>query len=301
MQGWTAGRRRGAEHLQRLVAGYDVGALLLEDGRVPLRWFRRAPNFGDVMSPWLISRMTGREVVWSERRPHYVAIGSVLKGSNPLSTVWGAGSFGVENGAHFSTEATYTAVRGPLTRARLLARKIPCPEVHGDPALLAPAYFAPKVRKTHKFGIVTRWQDRQWDNAEIGPGVRLIDLRTSDVEGVIKAMLSCHRVVSSALHGLIIADAYGIPSAWIRSTTTYGGPFKFFDYFASVGKFRTCQEIDMSFPLTAKRLRDSLVFDGRPIDFDHSALLDACPFLERADRGTDGTAHLAPSLSERVL
>ncbi len=248
-----------------------------------MRWWRKAPNFGDLMSPWLVSKMTGREAVWTDSRPHYMVIGSVLNNSNPRSVVWGAGSFGVENGARFSAEATYTAVRGPLTRARLVARDIPCPEVYGDPALLAPAYFWPKVRKTHMYGIVTRWSDRQWHDADIGPGVRLIDLGTSDVEGVIEAMLSCRRVVTGSLHGLIVADAYGIPSAWVRSRTTYGGPYKFFDYFASVGKLRMFQDFDTSLPITANRLGGSLVFDGRPIVFNYRALLDACPFLERTE------------------
>ena len=39
----------------------------------------------------------------------------------------------------------------------------------------------------------------------------------------------------------------------------------------------------MSQPVTAARLRDTLDFDARPITFDHRALLDACPFLRRAE------------------
>lgn len=263
------------------MSEYQVGSLLLARGGVPLRWWRKADNFGDLMSPWLISKMTGREAVWTDSGPHYMAIGSVLNNSNPNSIVWGTGAYGVEGGARFSADATYTAVRGPLTRSRLAARRISCPEVYGDPALLAPAYFAPNVEKTHEYGIVARWSDRRWDNAELGPGVRLIDLGSPDVEGVITSILSCRRVVTGSLHGLIIADAYGIPSAWARVRGVYGGPYKFFDYFAGVGKLRMFQDFDASSPVTANRLRDSLVFDGRPINFDHRALLDACPFLER--------------------
>ncbi|HEX4688263.1 MAG TPA: polysaccharide pyruvyl transferase family protein [Nocardioides sp.] len=281
-----AARRQRPQTLRRLAGEYEVGNLLLEAGRVPVRWWCKADNFGDLMSPWLIAKMTGREVAWTDSSPHYLAIGSVLNTSNPNSLVWGAGAFGVENGQRFCADATYTAVRGPLSRARLVARDIPCPEVYGDPALLAPAYFAPQVKKSHKYGIVTRWSDRTWHQAKIGDGVRLIDLASDDVEGVIEAMLTCRRIVTGSLHGLIIADAYGIPSAWVRSRTTYGGPYKFFDYFATVGKLRMFQEFDTSMPVTANRLHNSLVFDGRPIDFDYRALLDACPFLQRVDRAS---------------
>jgi pyruvyltransferase len=197
--------------------------------------------------------------------------------------VWGAGAFGTEDGWVFGPRATYYAVRGPLSRMRLVTLGIPCPEVYGDPALLAPAYFWPKVPKTHSYGIVARWSERRWHEAEIGPGVRIIDLATTDVEGVIEAMLSCRRIVTGSLHGLVIADAYGIPSSWVTSKTAYGGYYKFYDYFATVQKFRDPHQVDTSIPLTADRLRDSLRFDGRPIVFDYRRLLDACPFLERGD------------------
>ncbi|WP_345522759.1 polysaccharide pyruvyl transferase family protein [Nocardioides conyzicola] len=255
---------------------------MLNDGRVPVRWWADADNFGDLLSPWLISKMTGRETTFFDRsRPHYVAVGSILYRANRHSIVWGAGSFGVEEAARLDREATYTAVRGPLSRARLVTAGIECPEVYGDPALLAPAYFAPDVPKQYEYGIVARWLERRWHDAEIGPGVRLIHLETTDVEGVIEAMLSCRRIVTGSLHGLVIADAYGIPSAWVLHRTAYGGMFKFFDYFATVDKLRTAQRLDLSTPVTTQRLRDELTFDARPISFDYRALLDACPFLDR--------------------
>jgi pyruvyltransferase len=280
----VAARRQRPERLRRLVEEYRVSNLLQrEDGRVPVRWWFKADNFGDLLSPWLIAKMTGREVVFADpKRPHYLAIGSVLNRANPRSQVWGTGAFGTEDGAVFATHATYHAVRGPLSHARLATLGIPCPEVYGDPALLAPAYFSPSVPKTHEYGIVARWSERRWHDAEIGPDVRIIDLGTADVEGVIRAMLSCRRIVTGSLHGLVIADAYGIPSAWVRSGTAYGGQYKFYDYFATVRKFRSPSDLDASKTATAARLRDSLDFDGRPIVFDYRRLLDACPFLEPA-------------------
>ena len=286
----VAALRQRPERLRRLVEEYEVGDLLELDGRVPVRWWVKADNFGDLLSPWLIAKMTGREVVFADpKQPHYVAIGSILNRTNWQSHVWGAGAFGLEDGAAFGPRATYHAVRGPLSQVRLATLGIPCPEVYGDPALLAPAYFSPKVPKTYQYGIVARWSERRWHEAEIGPGVRIIDLGTDDVEGVIEAILSCRRIVTGSLHGLVIADAYGIPSAWIRSGTAYGGQYKFYDYFATVQKFRSPHDLDASIPVTAARLRDSLHFDARPIVFDYRKLLDACPFLERAESVPDST------------
>jgi pyruvyltransferase len=285
----VAVRRQRPERLRRIVEEYEVGPLFVNEGRVPVRWWTKADNFGDLLSPWLISKMTGREVAFSDRsRPHYLAVGSVLNLATEHSTVWGAGAFGVEDASRFDRQATYTAVRGPLSRARLVTAGIECPEVYGDPALLAPAYFAPDVPKRYEYGIVTRWLERRWHDAEIGPGVRLIHLETTDVEGVIEAMLSCRRIVTGSLHGLIIADAYGLPSAWVLHRTAYGGMFKFFDYFATVNKLRTAQRFNPSLPVTAARLGDELTFDARPITFDYHALLDACPFLRRVPEAAAG-------------
>jgi len=278
----VAAYRQHPDRLRRLVEQYEVDTLIENDGRVPVRWWVKADNFGDLLSPWLISKMTGREVVFADpKEPHYVAIGSILNRANWQSQVWGAGSFGNEEAADFGPRATYHAVRGPLSRARLLRLGVACPPVFGDPALLTPAYFAPKVANTHQYGIVARWSDDRWRQAELGPGVRLIDLGTPDVEGVIEAMLSCRRIVTGSLHGLIMADAYGIPSAFVKSYTARGGEYKFFDYFSTVNKFRNPHHLDTTHPVTAARLRDSLHFDGRPIEFDYRKLLDACPFLER--------------------
>ena len=281
----VAAHRQRPEYLRRLVAQYAVSDDLIvnENGRVPVRWWRYADNFGDLLSPWLIARMTGRGVVKSHpTEPHYVAIGSILGFTSENSTVWGTGSFGTEDTDRFAEGATYTAVRGPLSRIRLIKQGVECPRVYGDPALLVPAYFSPRVEKTHKYGIVARWSEERWREAGIAPDVKLIDLGSADVEGVIEEMLSCRYIITGSLHGLIMADAYGIPSAWVITGTAEGGAFKFFDYFSTVNKFRNSQAFDFTRPVTAARLRD-LDFDSRPIRFDHRRLLDACPFLERVD------------------
>ena len=276
-------RRTSPAALTAIASEYEVGEVLEQDGALPLTWWVRAPNFGDLLSPWLIGRMTGREVVFADKtRPHYIAVGSILKRVSPQSVVWGSGSFGNENRDQLVPEATYTAVRGPLSRARLLDVGATVPEVYGDPALLTPLYYRPKVKKTHDIGIVARWSEKRWAQAKLGPGVKLIDLGTDDVEGVIKEMLSCRQIVTASLHGLIIADAYGIPNAWVLSRTAAGGEFKYLDYFASVDKFRLPQGVKIKGrEVTVAYLRSRLDFDARPITFDFRKLLDACPFLER--------------------
>lgn len=275
---------------QALVAAYAPDDGLMVDGALPLLWWTLAPNFGDLLSPWLASRMTGRPVVYAPpRTPHVVAVGSIVSNARRDSIVWGSGLMGFETKWRIPRAGRYAAVRGPLTRSILRNIDYDVPRIYGDPALLAPLYFNPEVEKTHDVGLVVRWSERLWHDVSVGDDVKVINLATSDVEGVIRDLMACRAIASSSLHGLILADAYGLPNAWLDSDSAGGGSrpgggeFKFYDYFASVDKLRHSQALDLaSERLTADRLHDRLDFSGDDIQFDHGRLLDACPFLRRS-------------------
>ncbi|WP_051681546.1 polysaccharide pyruvyl transferase family protein [Cellulomonas sp. HZM] len=277
-------RSLGVGRHQRLLDRFTVreDLLLRPDGSVPLVWWDNHVNFGDLLSPWLLRKMTGREVTLATKdEPAYVAVGSILGRAGDQSIVWGTGSFGTEAGARVTPHARYTAVRGPLTRAKVLHAKGRCPEVYGDPALLAPLYYLPDIKPTYEVGVIVRWSERSWAEAEVGPGVRVIDYGSGDIERVIDEMLTCKRIVTSSLHGLIVSDAYGIPSAWLASGTPRGGEFKFHDYFASVRKHRYPVRFDPAAqPLTVEVLKEAFTFDARPITFNYAKLLRAAPFLK---------------------
>jgi len=68
-----------------------------------------------------------------------------------------------------------------------------------------------------------------------GDEVRLIDM-TGDLFKVVEDILSCRRIFSSSLHGLVLADAYEIPSCrLILSDLIIGGNFKYDDYYSGIG------------------------------------------------------------------
>jgi exopolysaccharide biosynthesis predicted pyruvyltransferase EpsI len=52
---------------------------------------------------------------------------------------------------------------------------------------------------------------------------------------ILDQISSCELVVTSSLHGLICAHAYGIPTVWAKSINPLiGDNVKFYDYFQSV-------------------------------------------------------------------
>lgn len=255
--------------------------LLNSAGEVPAYWWHEAPNFGDLITPWLIEKITGRKAVMrtSPDEPHYVAIGSILAYVRTGSIVWGTGSFGIEQKNQIQPKAKYLAVRGPLTRNKIRTQDIECPAVYGDPALLAPEFYWPQVPATHELGVVLRHSEGKLFNGLAIDGVKKIYLRNDDVEATIREMLSCKRIATTSLHGLILADAYRIPSAWIDSKSPYGLDFKYWDYFLAVDKVRQPQPgTFMRENWSLGRTLNSLKFDARDIALDLAPLRDCCPF-----------------------
>ena len=270
--------------------------LILEDGLVPLTYWTLKPNFGDLLSAYVVEKLTGlgvkhvylrpgaldRPVVKLLRRDRfsYFAIGSIIRRINSKSIVWGSGAFGTEGKHDFNPKAKILAVRGPLTRNLLRIHGRNCPDIYGDPALIVPQLFNPPVKKKYRVGVILRWAEDEWDRANFSPDVKKINMSATDIEGTLEEMLECEAIFSSSLHGIVLADAYGIPSAWLSSTTPKGLHFKFYDYYISVGKIQKPQDFDFSrSEISAERILSEIEFNDKIIEFDHEALIDACPFI----------------------
>jgi len=268
--------------------------VVLQGNAIPLTWWNVTPNFGDLLSPYLVESLAGKKATLVDNRPggnrallklsrqpfSYLAIGSIISRTNSNSIVWGSGAFGTEGNKHLSKTAKYLAVRGPLTRNLLRIHGIQCPEVYGDPALLMPTVFPSTGEKKYKLGIILRWSEKDWHGVETEGDVKKINLGTSDVEGTLRDIMACEKIVSSSLHGIILADAYGIPSAWLSSTTPKGLEFKFYDYFLSVNKIQKPQQFNFAVKhIDRAAIESKLQFFGKPIEFDPAPLLQACPFI----------------------
>ena len=256
--------------------------ILTSKDEVPAYWWHDAPNFGDLITPWLIEKMTGKQAVLSSgNEPHYVAIGSILAYVKPSSIVWGTGCFGIEQKSQIQANAKYLAVRGPLTRNKLTTQGVKCPSIYGDPALLVPEYYWPEnISITYELGIVLRHSEGKWLPKVNKDGVKVIYLRNDNVEETILEILSCRRIVTTSLHGLILADAYRIPNAWITSESPYGKDFKYWDYFLSVHKVRDPQPSNcITEGWSLGRYISEIKFDSRDIKIDLNPLRSSCPFL----------------------
>jgi len=59
---------------------------------------------------------------------------------------------------------------------------------------------------------------------------------TGGIEHVLREASKCERIMSSSLHGIILADALGIENQWEYSERVFGKGFKFRDYASALGE-----------------------------------------------------------------
>ena len=240
-------------------------------------------NWGDIIAPDIISHFSKstniQETNENNDSPKLVSVGSVMNAVKPNDMVWGTGIItpGVIGNAGL---ARIFAVRGPKTRDELLKHKIECPEIYGDPALLYPQIYTPEnIEKTHEWGVIAHYVDKYH------PGVIQLQKRGFKVINILAGkkqfvdqLHRVEKVLSSSLHGLIAADAYGIPNARIRfSNKVVGGDFKFMDYALSVNR-NDWRAIDGN--------TDQIQYPGynsvelsTQIEWDSKKLLDAAPWV----------------------
>jgi pyruvyltransferase len=213
---------------------------LLHPRAIPLVYFTETTNVGDLLNEYLIPRIAGRPVVkvQSAMQPHLRGIGSVLGSASSLSQIWGSGSIDGTVLRRRLSKKNIHALRGKRT-LEVVKRNLEDDLAGvplGDPALLLPQFFDPQPARREGIGIVPHFSDEDrlthyLTQIKSGP-FRVISVKQQP-EAFISELCSCEAVFSSSLHGLILADAYGIANKWISvSDKLLGGEFKFGDYYS---------------------------------------------------------------------
>lgn len=193
------------------------------------------------MAPLLLERFADLKVEWSAvSHAKIVSVGSLLEHIPPLwdGIILGSGRLIENSRLYLQSKGSITpnilALRGPLT-----SRGIPGNYALGDPGILADELVGPQ-EKIWDLGVLPHFSDM-----ELVPrfqalipkqhSVRVIH-PSQDPLTVIREIGSCRRIVTSSLHGVIVADAFGVPRRieYTSKMDKDGGPFKFRDYHASL-------------------------------------------------------------------
>lgn len=188
-------------------------------------WWKAKPNFGDVLTHTLLNTFQIPHH-WAEPEDaELIVTGSIIEHlpNGWSGTVLGAGKMREKTDPTLRLRrAKILALRGPLT-----AHNVPGDYALGDPGLLAPYVVDPQY-KQYDLGVIPHWTDGElFSRFQYGHLIRPV----YGPKWVISEIARCKRVVTTSLHGAIIADAMGVP----RIAEPWDNDFKWRDYSASLG------------------------------------------------------------------
>lgn len=270
---------------------------------IKLFWFSRKHlgrdtilNFGDELSPFIVQKLSSESIQWIDPREqsfyqkyftkNLLAVGSILHFGSSNSNVWGSGL--ISSNAE-APNASYFATRGKYTRSILLSRNFKVPEVYGDPALLLPKIYPMDISTpTFKLGIIphyVEYEDVFKRFKEVSDEIIVIDLRDS-IKNIMSKIKKCSLIISSSLHGIIVPQAYNIPTLRVEfSDKIYGDGIKYRDYFDSVGipyyepiNLKE-KNVDVQYLLSFFKNNRSITVLNYDLDKIQDNLLKASPFL----------------------
>lgn len=149
------------------------------------------------------------------------------------------------------------AVRGPLTREKLLQYGHKCPPIYGDPAILMPLIYKPEpVDEKYKNEILIIPQFLyEKEIREKYPDYAIESMNTNNYKQVVDQITNSKLVVTSSLHAIILAEVYGVPAIFFKSLPK---TFKFQDYYASTGRYdvKFADSLEEALTLTPPEIPD---------------------------------------------
>lgn len=184
----------------------------------------RAPkgNVGDDLNAWLWPRVFSPGFFDTGHERIFFGIGSILDArvetGAARSVVFGAGLRRAGRYRPDPARVDIRFVRGPLSVAALARAGMPGLRHIADPAILTPRFLPRHTEAVPgRIGFVPYF-DTPVPAAEAiarSLGLELIPA-TLEVEDFVTRLQGCERVVTEAMHGAILADAYRVPWAACR-------------------------------------------------------------------------------------
>ena len=210
---------------------------------VILEWWNKKTNIGDQLSPLIVGFMRERlrlsdMPAKSLRRIHLMALGSLIGMRRFDAVIWGSGIHCQETAENVARRQNYVhydvrIVRGPVTAEILKKAGYEVPDVYGDPAVLMPLIYESPVReKKYPVSVIPHVGTPA---ALLPEGVHVIRTETDDYRAFIDEIVSSERIISSSLHGIILAEAYGVPAVFCAEGME-NEKMKFTDWYAATGR-----------------------------------------------------------------
>lgn len=214
----------------------------VEKNRIHLEYWSQKVNLGDALAPviyeWMLQKNGLDAAKKTKKTIHLLTVGSLLGMGNFDAVVWGTGFHTFGSIRSIVNKRIYRkydvrAVRGPFSAEVLKMSGYACSEVYGDPAILMPLIYQPQTQpKKFRYSAILH-QDHK--NVPLPEDMHYIDITTDDYQSAITQIVQSERVISSSLHGIILAEAYGVPAVFLGNDMQYE-VIKFYDWYYSTNR-----------------------------------------------------------------
>lgn len=207
-------------------------------GPVKLFYFKLSnttENLGDYLSKVVVSHFVPKNARKSSKKQKTLySIGSIIGFRCQNAVIWGSGILTKSDTIQKNVKDSnlkICAVRGPKTRQLLLEWGKDCPEIYGDPAILMPMIYKPEdTKKKYKVSLVFNYEHDKFEIPK-DKDIHIIDIKTDNYKKFIDEIVQSSLVISSSLHGIILAETYGIPAITLLKKEAIF--FKFEDWYQS--------------------------------------------------------------------
>jgi hypothetical protein len=209
-------------------------------------WPRPFPgNFGDWLSPLVLSSRTGRAMSFQAptvptHDPHIFAVGSIGRFIKSSSIVVGTGISNSD--LDLDGRARFISVRGPLTADALRLRGGPRVDTFGDPGLLISRIIPLERGLTNgRIALVRHFKHASLPLLLADKMDELSVLRShpGEIRSFVAELNQYDAVITSAMHVMILCHSYGIPCALITfhgfESLVHGDGMKYQDYCLGAG------------------------------------------------------------------
>lgn len=245
----------------------------LAENAVPIRYWNRIRNVGDSANPDIIAQVSQLKpsFCFNDKAPHVLGIGSVLFMATPASVIWGSGVLDPRHPLAAIPPSQVRALRGQLSLQHLQQHL----GVGGDVALGDPGMLVtdlPEIKalqssttKRYRYAVIPHhdmFHNEYFQTIARSGDALLLDVRLG-LNDFIAGLLSAEIVVSQSLHGLIFAEALGLPHVWISHTQDEVWQFKFRDWFSTT---QSPERKPLSLGLPLEKLRSEARLSGSTID-----------------------------------
>lgn len=204
-------------------------------------------NVGDTLQTHVMSALFGRRTVHVEREGcRLLGAGSIAHRALAGDVIWGSGFKDVPLSISKADKATIDvrAVRGPLTAAYLKRQGVDVSRVTHffDPGALIGELFPAQVAACRSLAgpprgilLIPHYKDTVAFFDRFGGRGHAIRTVDCDLFTMVRDILAAELVISSSLHGVIIAEALGVPAVLLRPPHTEAFA-KYEDYYQGTGR-----------------------------------------------------------------